>query len=239
MPELLPGNLTWRYILSGKYKNNPAVWWPLVVIVVIGWLISPGIQARETNANDRTNTNANVKASTNASTNTKGKGKAKTKTQKKAPEEIITISKLKKPGTEFSLKRDIFSPDSMALDDPGEQEVSPRDTPPLPTVTEVPQVRIKTPEERRQEAEDQTRRELSYEGYVIKDSQSCALVTLNSELLAVNEGDKISEKIKIVKIQSNSITVEVPVNVAIEEKEETITHVFEIRIKGDEENEIQ
>jgi hypothetical protein len=68
---------------------------------------------------------------------------------------------------------------------------------------------------------------LSYEGYVIKNSKNCALVSMNGEFHAVTVGDIILEKIKILKIDRKTIKVEVE------------SHEFEIQIKEDEANEIQ
>lgn len=144
------------------------------------------------------------------------------KTKKKIPDQIIRISKLDKAVKEFSISRDIFSPDLMKPVDPGSgrKPIAPPPTP-LPEIKrEIPGVDLKAGIEEEIQG-------LSYEGYVIKNSKNCALVSMNGEFHAVTSGDIILEKIKIIKIDRKSITVEVE------------SHEFEIQIKEDEENEIQ
>lgn len=146
------------------------------------------------------------------------------KMKKKIPDEIINISKLDRIAKEFSINRDIFSPDLMRPVAPaGEQRpVIPPTPPPLPEEgkRELPSVDPKAVIEKELQG-------LSYEGYVIKESKSCALVSMNSEFYAVVVGDIILDKIKINKIDRKTITVEVE------------SYEFEIQIKEDEENEIQ
>lgn len=142
--------------------------------------------------------------------------------KQKIPDEIINISKLNKAAKEFSITRDIFSPDLMRPVDPGSgrQEFAP--PPPLQEEIkrEIPSVDPKAEIEKEIQG-------LSYEGYVIKNSKNCALVSMNGEFYAVTVGDIILEKIKIIKIDRKAITVEVESN------------EFEIQIKEDEENETQ
>ena len=145
------------------------------------------------------------------------------KIKKKIPDEIINISKLDKVAKEFSINRDIFSPDPMKPVAPGSvrQEVTPV-PPPLPgeIKKEIPSVDPKAEIEKEIQG-------LSYEGYVVKNSKKCALVSMNGEFFPVTVGDIILEKIKIIKIDRKAITVEVE------------SYEFEIQIKEDEENEIQ
>jgi hypothetical protein len=146
------------------------------------------------------------------------------KIKKKIPDEIISISKLDKAAKEFSINRDIFSPDLMKPAAPGSvrQEVTPSLPQPLPgeIKKEIPSVDPKAEIEKEIQG-------LSYEGYVVKNSKNCALVSLNGEFFAVTVGETILEKIKIIKIDKKTITVEVE------------SYEFEIQIKEDEENEIQ
>ncbi len=147
------------------------------------------------------------------------------KMKKEIPDEIINISKLDKIAREFSINRDIFSPDLMKpvapAPDIGKQQFTPQ-PPPLPEEVkrELPSVDPKAVIEKELQG-------LSYEGYVIKESKSCALISMNSEFYAVVVGDIILEKIKVIKIDRNTLTVEME------------SYEFEIQIKEDEENEIQ
>jgi hypothetical protein len=147
------------------------------------------------------------------------------KMKKEIPAEIINISKLDKIAREFSINRDIFSPDLMKpaapAPDIGKQQFTPQ-PPPLPEEEKrvLPSVDPKAVIEKDLQG-------LSYEGFVIKESKSCALISMNSEFYAVIVGDIILEKIKIIKIDRNTITVEVE------------SYEFEIQIKEDEQNEIQ
>jgi hypothetical protein len=141
--------------------------------------------------------------------------------KKKIPDQIIRISKLDRAAKEFSINRNIFSPDPMKPD-PGSGRKSFTPPPPPPPVEKrnLPTVDPKAGIEEEIQG-------LSYEGYVIKNSKNCALVSMNGEFFAVTSGDIILEKIKIIKIDRKTITVEVE------------SHEFEIQIKEDEENEIQ
>lgn len=143
------------------------------------------------------------------------------KSKKKIPDEIIRISKLDRAAKEFSINRDIFSPDLMKPVDPGSGRKQFTPPPTLPVVKkDLPSVDPKADIEEEIQG-------LSYEGYVIKNSKNCALVSMNGEFHAVTIGDIILEKIKIIKIDRKTITVEVE------------SHEFEIQIKEDEQNEIQ
>jgi hypothetical protein len=143
--------------------------------------------------------------------------------EKSTPGEIIMLSKLDKPVEEFSIKRDIFSPDPMVPIDPRRAPVA---MPPPKPVTEQ-----KPPEkpEVDQEAllENEIRSNLFYQGYVIKNSQNFALVSMKGESYAVTSGDTVLERIKILKIDRKQIEVEVD------------SYTFEIQLKEDEEDEIQ
>lgn len=138
------------------------------------------------------------------------------------PEEIIKISKLQEAVKEFSIKRNIFSPDPMKPVDPGAPTRTALPPPPPPVVKR--EVKVEKPGNN---AASEIQGTLSYEGYVIKHSKSCALVNMSNEFYAVTTGDMILEKIKIIKIDREAITVEVE------------SQQVEIQIKGDEENEIR
>jgi hypothetical protein len=143
------------------------------------------------------------------------------KTQKKIPDEIISISKLDNAVKEFSINRDIFSPELMRPVGPGRMQREIIQPPPPPKEDRVlPQVDPTADSEEEIQG-------MAYEGYVIKDSKNCALLSMNGEFHAVTIGDIILDKIKIIEIDKKTIKVEVD------------SHEFEIQIKEDEENEIQ
>jgi hypothetical protein len=171
---------------------------------------------------------AQIKQTPKTETNKKkipGEIKKATKTEKvkkKIPDEIIMISKLDEAAKKFSISRDIFSPDLMKPVDPGSGR-KPITPPPPPLPVEKKDLPIVDP---KAQIEEEIQG-LSYEGYVIKNSKNCALVSMNGEFHAVTVGDIILEKIKILKIDREAIKVEVD------------SHEFEIQIKEDEANEIQ
>jgi len=234
--------------LSNECKNSRKVSVAiLVIIAVILWILPVHFHARENEKNEKSKKGfldqirkisknekskkeipGEIKETPITEKNEKetpGEIKETPKTEKskkKIPDEIIRISKLDKAAKEFSINRDIFSPDLMKPVDPGsERKQFTPPPPPLPEVKrDLPTVDPKADIEEEIQG-------LSYEGYVIKNSKSCALVSMNGEFHAVTVGDIILEKIKIIKIDRKTITVEVE------------SHEFEIQIKEDEENEIQ
>ena len=133
--------------------------------------------------------------------------------------EIIKFSQLEGDIKKFSIKRDIFSPNPM-------NPVRPQPKvklPPPPTPEEVK--KKKAEEAKKQDIEDEIRRSLFFEGYVMKNTKNYALVSVNGEFFAVGAGDTILEKIKIIQIERKTIKVEVE------------SRVIEIQLKGDNENE--
>ncbi|UCH96894.1 MAG: hypothetical protein JSV88_08595 [Candidatus Aminicenantes bacterium] len=180
--------------MPGKYTCGRKIWVVTAVIMVLiqwMWIFPLHLQAQQDQKN-----------------------------KKEIPEEIIKISKLQQEVKEFSIKRNIFSPDPMKPVDPG---AAPRKAlPPPPPVVKPPE-EVKKPDKH---LENEIQGSLSYEGYVIKHTKNYALVSMNSEFFAVTTGDMILEKIKIIKIDREAITVEVE------------SQQVEIQIKGDEENEI-
>jgi hypothetical protein len=65
-------------------------------------------------------------------------------------------------------------------------------------------------------------RSLIYEGYTIKDSQKAALLNLGGQYYIVVEGDVIEEKIKIISIKKEAVTITYE------------NHNYEVPLKGDE-----
>lgn len=153
----------------------------------------------------------------------KEQAKTRDKKQAKVPaptganvEEIIKISKLTKEIQKFTIKRNIFSPDIMKPNVPAPQ---------LPTremLLPKKEEENKVEQEKQSVLQEEIENNFSYEGYVVKDSKNIALVSLNGEFYAVGEGDMVDEKITIIMIKKETITVEFDNN------------IFEIQLKGDE-----
>jgi hypothetical protein len=130
-------------------------------------------------------------------------------------EEIIKISKLTKEIQKFTIKRNIFSPDIMKPNVPA---------PRLPSseMLRTQKEENKVEQENKNVLQEEIENNFSYEGYVVKDSKNIALVSLSAEFYAVGEGDIVAEKITIIIIEKETITVEFDNN------------IFEIQLKGDE-----
>lgn len=139
--------------------------------------------------------------------------------------EIIKASKLEqaekeKGKKEFNIVRDIFSPFKR------EFNLNPA-APPQPP----PEVIQKPPEEenrvKERDVAGEVRRRVAYEGYVMRDAKNLALLTVDSEFFVVGVNDTVKETIKIVNVEKEIVTLEVEAN------------LVEIKIKGDQDNEIQ
>jgi hypothetical protein len=136
-------------------------------------------------------------------------------------EEILNLQKLGQKTTEFAISRDIFSPDIM-MPRQTMQTVQPV---PAPRRIEEPPDEEKPKVDPKVEIENEIKRSVFYEGYIIKYPKNFALVSANGEFFAVGDGDVLMEKIKIIKIDKKAITVEV----------DSVS--FQIQLKGDDSNE--
>jgi len=150
---------------------------------------------------------------------TKGE-KIKKEKKKEQAEEIIRFSKLEKEMKKFAINRDVFSPSPI-------KPINPAGRVKLPPLPPPQEIKKKAEEEKEKDIEDEIRRSLFFEGYVIKNSKNHALVSVNGEFFAVAAGDMVLEKITIIKIEKKTIKVEVDAK------------VFEIQLKGDNEDEKQ
>jgi hypothetical protein len=140
--------------------------------------------------------------------------------------EIIKTSQLEqsekeKEKKEFNIVRDIFSPFKREFN---QRPVAP---PPQPRPEEIQ----KPPEEesrvKERDVAGEIRRRVSYEGYVMRDDQKFALLTVDSEFFVVGIDDVVKETIRVVNVDKQFVTLEVEAN------------LVEIKIKGDQDNEIQ
>ena len=137
-----------------------------------------------------------------------------------SPAEIIKVSKLSKEKSEFSVSRDIFSPAAFKPTYAAERFNG--RTPPPPPPPKVEEVK----KEAREAMEDELRRSVQFEGYIIKETKSHALVNINGEYYVAAVGDMLmNNQIQVVKVEKKIIVLKA------EAKE------FEIRLKGDEDDE--
>lgn len=142
--------------------------------------------------------------------------------------EIIKTSRLEqtekeKEKKEFNIVRDIFSPFKR------EFNLKPAAQPPQPPPEEIEKSREEEKESRVKERDvaGEVRRRVSYEGYVMRDARKLALLTVDSEFFVVGVDDIVKETIKVVNVDKQFVTLEVEAN------------LVEIKIKGDQDNEIQ
>lgn len=110
--------------------------------------------------------------------------------------EIIQISKLKKTKTLYSIKRDLFSPDSLISNN--RISKAPVDQANQSKITENRQKVLKNIEQR-----------IFFEGYIVKSNKSFALLSINGEYFVSGEGDAVVENIKVKKIEKKKILLEI------------------------------
>ncbi|MGE5340401.1 MAG: hypothetical protein ACM3SY_02860 [Candidatus Omnitrophota bacterium] len=143
----------------------------------------------------------------------------KAEDQSSDEKEIIRVSRLDTKPETVTVKRDIFSP----------EELLPQSKTSVPFPVKPSTLRDGQTEENakpvEESIEDQVRRSIVFEGYVIRNSKSHALVNINSEFIIVGVDDVVMGKVKIKKINRKSLTVEADAK------------TFEIKLKGENENE--
>lgn len=122
--------------------------------------------------------------------------------------ELLRLSLLQKPARAFSLQRDIFNGGMPAGNDarPG--------NPQAPQVAQAAAAQRSIAEEIFQS--------ISYEGYVVKDGKKSALLNVSGEFFMVGEGEQILQKIRILGISRDTVTIEYE------------NQPYDIKIKGDE-----
>jgi hypothetical protein len=122
--------------------------------------------------------------------------------------ELLKLSLLKKSAPPFSLKRDIFNGNFSANNDqhPGGQATMP------PAQAAELQKTIA----------EEIFASVSYEGFVIKGGKKSVLLNVSGEFFMVSEGEQIQQKIKVLKIGRDLVTIEYE------------NQPYDIKIKGDE-----
>jgi hypothetical protein len=123
------------------------------------------------------------------------------------PAELLKLSLLEKPAPVFTLRLDIFNGDMSSGSDsrPGNQQaLQPAQVAAIQkSIAEIYQ-------------------SISYEGYVIKNAKKSALLNISGEFFMVSEQEQILERIKILKISRDVVTIEYE------------NQPYDIKIKGDE-----
>jgi hypothetical protein len=122
--------------------------------------------------------------------------------------ELLKLGLLQKPTPAFSLKRDMFNSGLPAGNDarPGKpQELQP----------------AQAAAAKRSIAEE-IFQSISYEGYVVKNGKKSALLNVSGEFFMVGEGEQILQKIRILAISRDTVTIEYE------------NQPYDIKIKGDE-----
>jgi len=121
---------------------------------------------------------------------------------------LLKLGLLAKPAPEFTLKLDIFQ---------GRGAVRSENLGPGPAGAINPvqaEILQKTIAEEIQQS-------ISYEGFIVRNARKSALLNVSGEFFTVGEGEVILEKIKILKISKDTVTIEYD------------KQPFDIRIKGD------
>lgn len=123
-----------------------------------------------------------------------------------APAELLKLERLQKPRPRFTLKQDIFH--GGADDDAATLPAAA----PTPVQAEVLQRTIA----------EEIAQSVSYEGFILKGSKPMALLNVSGEFFTVGEKEMILDKIRILKIAKEMVTIEYD------------GQPYEIRSKGDQ-----
>jgi len=124
--------------------------------------------------------------------------------------ELLKLSLLKKTAPVFTLKMDIFNGGMSAAGDSQPGNRHERELPPAQVAAAQKTIA------------EEIFQSISYNGYVIKNFKKSALIDISGEPFMVSEQDLILDKIKIIKITKDIVTIEYD------------NQPYEIRIKGDE-----
>ncbi|MBU4268735.1 MAG: hypothetical protein KJ808_07825 [Acidobacteria bacterium] len=120
--------------------------------------------------------------------------------------ELLKLSLLQKPAARFTLKFDIFN---------GSSEAERGQT----TQGQMPAAQADALQKTIAEEISQS---ITYEGFIVKNSKRSALLNVSGEFFMVNEHDQVLDKIKILKISKDMVTIEYD------------NQPYDIRIKGDQ-----
>jgi hypothetical protein len=121
--------------------------------------------------------------------------------------ELLKLSLLAKPAPKFTLKMDIFQGRGAADQESGQ-----------PGPAGMSPVRA---ENLQKSIAEEIAQSITYEGFIVKNEKKSALLNVSGEFFAVGEGEAILDKIKILKISKDVVTIEYE------------NQPYEIRLKGD------
>jgi hypothetical protein len=123
--------------------------------------------------------------------------------------ELLKMSLLNRPAARFTLKLDIFNGNSAAaVDNSGK--------------TGEKQTPAAAAENLQKTIAEEIAQSISYEGFIIRNAKKSALLNVSGEFFVVGEQETILDKIKILKISKDVVTVEYE------------NQPYDIRIKGDQ-----
>lgn len=118
--------------------------------------------------------------------------------------ELLKLSRLEKPAPRFSLRRDLFAGDADSAPTPG-GAAAPAQAAAL-----------------QQSIAEEIANSVSYEGIILKGAKPLALLNVSGEFHTVGEGETILDKIRVLKITREQVTIEYD------------GRPYEIRKKGEE-----
>ena len=120
--------------------------------------------------------------------------------------ELLKLSLLARPARAFTLKLDIFQ--GRGAGDPGNGR---------PAAVAGPA----QAETLQKSIAEEIQSSISYEGFIVKDARKTALLNVSGEFFVAGEGEVLLEKIKVLKISKDVVTIEYD------------KLPYDIRIKGD------
>ena len=103
--------------------------------------------------------------------------------------ELLKLSLLEKPARHFAFRIDIFRDAAAA---------NPAPTAAAPAQAETLQRTIA----------EEIAQSVTYEGFILKNAKHLALLNVSGEFYSVGEGDTVLDKIKILKITKDKVTIE-------------------------------
>lgn len=122
--------------------------------------------------------------------------------------ELLKLSLLAKPTPPFTLRLDIFQ--GRGAGEPGSSR------PGTAAPTDPAQA-----EKLQKSIAEEIQQSISYEGFIVKDARKSALLNVSGEFFVAGEGEILLDKIKVLKISKDMVTVEYD------------NQPYDIRIKGD------
>jgi len=120
--------------------------------------------------------------------------------------ELLELSRLQPPAARFTLKLDLFHGEGPALER-GRSSASPAATAQEETL--------------QRSIAEEIAQSVTCEGFIMKGAQRLALLNVSGESFLVREGETVLDKIKVLKIAKDTVTIEYE------------NQPYEIRVKGE------